>query len=124
MFLKLAHTRLDVYKYSRQLALEVYKITKLFPDEERYTLSSQIRRAALSVHLNISEGSSRKSENERKRFYEIARGSVIEVDTAIGFAFDLKYVNASQIENLGSHIINSFKVIAGLINKNRIKTNL
>ena len=90
MFLKLAHTNLDAYKYSRQLALEVYRITKFFPVEERYTLCSQIRRAALSVHLNMSEGSTRKSENDRKRFYEIARGSVVEIDTAIGFAFDLE----------------------------------
>ena len=117
MFLKLAHTKLDAYKYSRQLSLEAYKVTKLFPDEERYTLCSQIRRAALSVYLNISEGSSRKSENDRKRFYEIARGSVIEIDAAIGLAFDLEYVNTSQIEKLGTHIINSFKVISGLIDK-------
>src|SRR5690349_20454037 len=119
MFLKLAHTNLDVYKYSRQLTLEVYKITKLFPDEERYTLCSQIRRAALSIHLNISEGSSRKSENERKRFYEIARSSVVEVDTAIGLAFDLDYLTKSQVEKLGTFIVNSFKILTGLINNKK-----
>jgi len=117
MFLKLAHTRLDVYKYSRQLTLEVYRVTKQFPDTERYGIVSQLRRAALSIHLNIAEGSSRKSEADRKRFYEIARGSLIEVDTAIGVAFGLEYVVIQQLEPLGEVIINTFKVLTGLINK-------
>src|SRR5689334_4713852 len=78
MFLKLAHTRLDVYKHSYELTLEAYKFTKLLPDSEKFNLVSQIRRAALSVHLNIAEGSSRKSINERNRFYEVSRGSIIE----------------------------------------------
>lgn len=86
MFLKLAHTNLDVYQYSYSLTLEAYRLTKALPDIERYNLISQIRRVALSVHLNIAEGSSRKSEIDRRRFYEIARGSLIEVDTAIGIA--------------------------------------
>ena len=51
-----------------------------FPVEERYGMITQIRRAALSVHLNIAGGCSRKSETERKRFYEKARGSIIEID--------------------------------------------
>jgi four helix bundle protein len=59
-----------------------YRITKIFPSEERFNLTQQIRRAAISVHLNIA-GASRKSELERKRFYEVARGSVIEIDSAI-----------------------------------------
>ncbi len=57
----------------------------------------QIRRAALSVHLNLAEGASRKSVVERKRFYEIFRGSLIEVDTAIGIAFELKYLSLNDI---------------------------
>ena len=55
-------------------------------------MSQQIRRAALSVHLNIAEGCSRRSQAERKRFYEIARGSVVEIDTALDIAVDLKYL--------------------------------
>ncbi len=51
---------------------------------------SQIRRAALSVHLNIAEGASGKSEVERKRYFEISRGSIIEIDTALDIAFELK----------------------------------
>lgn len=66
MFLHLSHTKLEVYKSSREFAFECYKLTKVLPDEEKYAMSSQIRRVALSVHLNIAEGSSRKSEAERK----------------------------------------------------------
>ena len=91
MFLQLAHTRLGVFKVSQLLALECYKITKQFPSDEKFALTQQIRRAAISIHLNIAEGSSRKSEQERKRYYEIARGSVIEIDTAIGIAHKLNY---------------------------------
>ena len=118
MFLKLAHTNLDVYKYPYELTPEAYRITKCLPDSEKFNLITQIRRAALSVHLNIAEGSSRKSAGERRRFYEIARGSLIEVDTAIGVTYGLEYVTMDQLKNLGEVIVNTFKVITGLIGKN------
>ena len=76
MFLKLNHQKLEVYTYSRALTLTCYKLTKALPPEEKFGMISQIRRAALSVHLNIAEGASRKSEVERKRYYEISRGSM------------------------------------------------
>jgi four helix bundle protein len=65
MFLQLAHTKLEVYKLSQELALECYRITKKFPADERFALVQQIRKAAISVHLNLAEGCSRKSQNER-----------------------------------------------------------
>ena len=80
MFLNLAHTKLEVYKFSRELALECYSITKKFPSDERFALVQQLRRAATSVHLNLAEGCSRKTQKERNRYFEIARGSVIEID--------------------------------------------
>ena len=61
----------------------------------------QIRRAALSVHLNIAEGCSRKSLIERKRFFEVSRGSVIEIDTALDIAIGLMYCNLEQLQCLG-----------------------
>lgn len=76
---------------------------------------TQIRRAALSVHLNIAEGSSRKSESERKRYYEIARGSVIEVDAALDIAIDLGYLAGLKTESLGESMIRCFKILTGLI---------
>jgi four helix bundle protein len=101
MFLQLLHTKLNAYVYSEALTIECYKLTKLFPADERFSMTQQIRRAALSVHLNLSEGCSRNSKAERKRFFEIARGSLIEVDTAINIIsyliYNLKiYKNSDQ----------------------------
>ena len=115
MFLQLAHTKLDVYKFSQELALECYKVTRNFPSDEKYAMIQQIRRAALSVHLNIAEGSSRRSDAERKRFYEIARGSVIEIDTALGIAHKLSYASLEQLQPLGNAIIKTFKILSGMI---------
>ncbi|RFM29738.1 four helix bundle protein [Deminuibacter soli] len=117
MFLQLAHTRLTTYAASRQLVIECYKITAAFPADERFNLVSQIRRAALSVHLNLAEGSSRKSALERKRFYEISRGSVIEVDTALDVAAELNYIDIKETDQLGSCILKTFKLISGLISQ-------
>lgn len=115
MFLQLAHTKLDIYQFSQELALECYKISKSLPSDEKFALVQQIRRAALSVHLNIAEGSSRRSEAERKRYFEIARGSVIEIDAAIGIAYKLSYVNIKQLQALGDLIVKSFKLLSGMI---------
>jgi len=115
MFLQLAHTKLNVYQFSQELALECYRITKKFPSDERFALMQQIRRAAISVHLNIAEGCSRKSQNERNRYFEIARGSVIEIDSAIGIAFKLEYVRLEEIKPPGDAIIKTFKLLTGMI---------
>jgi four helix bundle protein len=115
MFLDLKHTKLDVFKFSQELALECYRTTKLFPDSEKFAMISQIRRAALSVHLNIAEGCSRKTKPDRKRFYEIARGSVVEIDAATGIAFKLNYASLEELKPLGEIIIRTFKLITGMI---------
>jgi four helix bundle protein len=115
MFLQLSHTKLNVFQFSKALALECYKVTKLFPSEEKFAMVQQIRRAVLSVHLNIAEGCSTKSTNERKRYFEIARGSVIEIDTAIDIAHELNYVSVDQLQPLGNVIIQTFKLLSGLI---------
>lgn len=117
MFLKLAHTKLEVYKESQALALEVYKITKRLPDEEKYNMGSQLRRAALSVHLNIAEGSSRKSAIERKRYYEISRGSIIEIDSVLDLIIGLEYLTLSELKRLGECIVLSFRLLTGMIEK-------
>ena len=118
MFLKLAHTKLDVFQQSQNLTLECYRITKEFPSDEKYAMVQQIRRAALSVHLNIAEGSSRRSAAERRRYFEIARGSVIEVDTAFDIAHKLQNVDMQSIEHLATLIISCFKQLSGLIKSN------
>jgi len=116
MFLQLKHQKLDVFQFSRSFVGECYKMTKELPAEERYNLISQVRRAALSVHLNIAEGASRRSLAERKRFYEIARGSVIEIDAALDVAEDMGYIEKEKMELLGFLMIKCFKILCGLIN--------
>jgi len=115
MFLDLAHTKLDVFKVTKEFVLICYKETRSFPSEERFAMIQQIRRAALSVHLNVAEGCSRKSVVERKRFYEIARGSVIEVDTAFDIAFSLGYTSKEKLADLGTLLVRSFQLISKMI---------
>ena len=119
MFLQLNHQQLDVYKISRAFVKDCYSATKLLPLDERFNLMQQIRRAALSVHLNIAEGSSRKSEPERKRYFEIARGSIIEIDAALDIASDLEYLQKEQLTSLGENMQRCFSMLSKMINTNR-----
>src|SRR5437762_12720352 len=109
MFLQLAHTKTPVFQESKGFTLECYRITKDFPPDERFAMVQQIRRAALSVHLNIAEGCSRKSAAERKRFFEITRGSVIEVKNAVDIAYGMMYKAEGELKSLGHQLVIEFK---------------
>lgn len=115
MFLQLNHKNLEAYKAARELLKECYKITSQLPVDEKYNLRQQIRRAALSVKLNIAEGSSRKSETERKRYYEVSRGSVVEIDTAFESAVDVEFFKAEDLVEVGKKINRTFGLITGMI---------
>jgi four helix bundle protein len=116
MFLELNHTKLKVYKHSRKFVVESYKLANALPTDEKFAMMQQIKRAALSVHLNLAEGSSRKSGIERKRFFEISRGSIIEVDAALDIAHDLNYLENYDTTTLGVEMVEVFKLVSGLIN--------
>lgn len=116
MFLNLAHTKLEIYGVIRSFTKECYSLSKRFPAEEKFAMVQQLRRAALSVHLNNAEGCTRKSEIERKRYFEIARGSVIEIDAIMDVAEDLDYLTKSDMDSLGKLMIQVFKMLSGLIN--------
>jgi four helix bundle protein len=115
MFLTLNHQKLEIYSASKSLVAEAYKLTKQLPADEKFGMTSQIRRAALSVHLNIAEGSSRKSELERKRYYEVSRGSLIEIDAALDVAQDIGYLQDLNKDSLGVAMVKCFKLLTGLI---------
>lgn len=115
MILKLNHKNLEAYKIARILVQECYSVTSVFPQQERHNLIQQIRRAALSVKLNLAEGSSRKSPRERFRYYEIARGSLIEIDAAIETASDLSYISESQIASLALLLNKCFALLCGML---------
>lgn len=115
MFLTLNLQKLDLYQASQKFVVEVYKLSNALPAAEKFNMVTQIRRAALSLHLNIAEGSSRKSEQERKRYYEISRGSLIEIDAALDIAKELNYLELIEIEELGRLMITCFKILTVMI---------
>jgi len=115
MFLNLNHYKLDVYKSARELRFECYKILKELPIEEKYNLTDQIRRASTSVVLNISEGCSRKSENERKRYFEIARGSVVELDSCFDIILESEYLVLFDLEKAGNKLKTTFILLSGML---------
>jgi len=117
MFILFNHKTLDVYLIIRELIKETYKVSLLLPAEEKFNMVQQIRRAALSVKLNLAEGSTRKSEIERKRFLEISRGSVVEIDAALETAVDLNYFTREQLENLGALLNRSFSMLSKMIDR-------
>ncbi len=117
MFLQLKHKSLDVYQVTRELVKEVYAVSLLLPDTEKFNMIQQIRRAALSVKLNLSEGSSRRSALERKRYFEISRGSLVEVDAALETAVDLNYLKISELEETGRLLNKCFAMLSKMIEK-------
>ena len=116
MFLNPGHKNLHVYTIFRQLMKVCYKITLRFP-EEKFNLVQQIRRAALSVKLNIAEGASGRSEAERKRFWEISRGSVIEIDPAAEAIADLDYLDEMALGEWGSLLNSCFALLTKMMAK-------
>lgn len=115
--LNLAHKNLEVYKQSLQLTKEIYSLTSKFPLDEKFGLTSQIKRAAISVNSNIAEGSSRKSILEKKRFYEISKSSLVEIDTQVEAALLLNFIVKDDLYDIENLIISVFKMLTGLINK-------
>ena len=116
MFLDLAHTKIPIYLENRNLVKECYKALKKFPPEEKFALAQQIRRAVISVHLNVAEGASKSSGAERKRYYEIARSSLVEVDAAFDVAEDQNYCKKEELQNLGNSILTCFRQLSLIIN--------
>jgi four helix bundle protein len=89
---------LEVWQESRELVKDIYVATYHFPPQEKFGLTSQLRRAAISISSNIAEGSSRRSQKDQARFYEIAYGSLIEVLNQLILAQDLEYLNPDRLE--------------------------
>lgn len=115
--LTLDHKNLEVWKVSVAIIKEVYRLSGSFPPEEKFNLVSQIRRAALSVSNNIAEGAARSSRREKKRFYEIARSSIVEVDNCIEVALLLKFINQEQMTTLSPLMVQELKMLTALIRK-------
>ena len=89
-----------VWQKSMNFVTQVYKISKSFPPEENFGLTSQIRRCAVSIPSNISEGYGRESLNDYLRFLNIAMASLFELQTQLEIAYNLEYVDKNDFENL------------------------
>jgi four helix bundle protein len=106
---------LKVWQRSYQLCLQIYKITKGFPDEEKYGLTSQLRRAAVSVPSNVSEGYGRKTTPEYIQFLYIAYGSICEIETQILLSGDLGYIEPGRLEVLNEGVKEVERMLKRLI---------
>jgi four helix bundle protein len=100
----------------RKLVCEVYKVSSYFPSTEKYNLAQQVQRAALSVKLTFAEGASRRSIAERNRYFEIARGSVVELGAAFETAIDLGYVQIDNLMTLSMLLNKCFAMITNISN--------
>jgi len=96
--------KLDVWKDARSFVSEIYLTANHFPPDEKYLLTSQICRAAVSVVSNIAEGVSRSSTKEKIRFIEVSYGSLMEVYCQLCIALDLKYITNNELESLKLNI--------------------
>ena len=108
------YRRLDVYKDTKQLAINVNEALKSFPKEERYALTNQLQRASTSVMFNIAEGFGRYGSKERIHFLDIANGSLMEVSSQIELAEAYHYISTTQREDFDNQILSIVKQLAGL----------
>lgn len=109
--------KLNIWQESRAFIKEVYKVLAHFPESERYALANQIKRAAISIALNIAEGSAKKSKKDFIRYLRISTGSIYELITALYIARDLKYLADSQFDVLYQHSHKLSAMIYALIRK-------
>lgn len=109
--------KLLVWQRAHSLVLKIYEVTNNFPKEEIWGLTSQIRRAAVSVPSNIVEGKARGSRKDFKRFLLIARGSLEEVKYQSLLAKELKFMNDEQYEEITVMIENVSRLFGGIIRK-------
>ncbi len=105
--------QLKIWKEGILLVKSIYLVTKDFPSEEKFSLTSQIRRAAVSIPSNIAEGASRSSNKAFRHFLEISLGSLFELETQIIISNDLKFLNDDSFKTIENRIIELQKMISG-----------
>jgi len=109
------HKKLDAWKSAIDLVTEIYGVSRLLPEDEKYNLSSQMRRAAVSVPANIAEGAARNTKKEFINYLHIAKGSLSELDTHLEIGKRLHYYNDSQLSAVSQLMERTDKMLSGLI---------
>jgi len=109
--------QIQVWHKAHQLVLDVYCLTRDFPSEEKYGITSQIRRAAASIPTNIAEGCGRSSDKDFARFLQMSYGSVNEVDYLLLLAKDLLILGSELYERINNNLVEVKKMLAALIRK-------
>ena len=117
------HKDLKVWNDSIEFVTLVYQNTKLFPDDEKFALTSQIRRSAVSIPSNIAEGAARNSDKDFVRYLYIALGSAAELHTQLIIANNLGYLKTSEFESLSQNLESISKMTSGLIRSVKNKAN-
>ena len=92
--------KLIVWREARELVKEVYRLTARFPKDELFGLTNQLRRAAISILLNLAEGTNRKSIKEKVRFFDISHTSIDEVVTGFYVALDQQYISSEEFDHI------------------------
>ena len=108
--------KLTAWQKAKELAVAVYQIANKFPQYEQYALSSQIRRAAISVPSNIAEGTGRVSVKEKIHFLEISYGSLLETYCQLQIAVELNYITLDDLETIKPLFFETSRLISGLRN--------
>ncbi|MHC5098035.1 MAG: four helix bundle protein [Planctomycetota bacterium] len=108
---------LQVWHKAHKLALEVYKVSAAFPKEEIYSLTNQVRRAAVSIVTNIAEGCGRGSKKKLKQFLQISTGSASEVEYQILLSHELGYMDSKAYESINSGVQEVKKMLSSYIVK-------
>lgn len=109
------HKKLALWQKAMDLVVAIYGVTKNFPRQEEYGLTSQLRRAAVSVPSNIAEGLTRRTIGDKLHFLNIAQSSLSEIDTQAEISLRLKYFDESSFDNVVERLIEVQKLLGGLI---------
>ncbi|MEO9884741.1 MAG: four helix bundle protein [Balneola sp.] len=111
------YKKLDVWNKAVDFATQIYSVTKNFPKDELYGLTSQLRRASVSISSNISEGAGRNSDKEFRQFLNISFGSCSEIETQLIISYKLGYLSEDYFASLTEEVISIQKILYKLIQK-------